>query len=109
MKKAIALLTFCFLPPGIIIKKSCNNQYATIIKGRWKKGEKGWTPRFNPDGTFILVEESEEAWKASRRERRSNNKSVASNFSGAYIVTATTINMVMVVESNKYGYSKCYL
>jgi hypothetical protein len=108
MRKIITLWALCFLASGMIFAQNSNNQYAAAINGRWKNDREGLTFQFNPDGTFIMAEESEEARRAAQGEQRANNERVTTSVNGTYTVTATAVNMVMVVDGKSHRIRMSY-
>jgi hypothetical protein len=108
MRKIITLLTLCFLASGMIFAQNSNNQYAAAINGKWKNDREGLTFQFNPDGTFVMAEESEEARRAAQSEQGANSESVITSVNGTYTVTATVINMVMAVDGKSHRIRMSY-
>jgi hypothetical protein len=82
----------------MILAQNGDNQYAAAITGKWRNAQYGLTFQFNPDGTFVMVDEGEEARRAAQGEPWTNNESVATT----YTVTAAAINMMMVVNGKSH-------
>ncbi|MDR1095849.1 MAG: hypothetical protein LBL31_05625, partial [Spirochaetaceae bacterium] len=107
MKKMIALSAFCFLAAGMVFAQNSANQY-TAINGRWKNEKEALIFQFNPDGTFTMTEESEEARRAVQREQRASGESAAAGMSGTYTATAAAINMVIAVDGRTHRIRMSY-
>jgi hypothetical protein len=81
----------------IFAQNGNNHQYAAI-NGRWKNERYGLIFQFNPDGTFIMIDEGEKARRAAQGGQQANNENVVTS----YTVTAAAINMVMVVDGKSH-------
>jgi hypothetical protein len=92
----------------MVFAQNSANQYTVALNGRWKNEGEALIFQFNPDGTFSMTEESEEARRAAQREQRASNESAAAGMSGTYTATATAINMVIAVDGKTHRIRMSY-